>query len=88
MVGIPGKDGSLLTLEVYPNPFKDRITIQMQKEENHDYMIYAVTGQLLLEGKLEGAAANVIDVSMLRKGMYLLKVGSRELTLSKKIIKL
>lgn len=58
--------------KVYPNPVKDVLNIT-NKEEIAQVTIYSVTGQLQMQEKIKGNAAQ-LDLSKLTSGMYLIKI--------------
>ncbi len=48
--GVSVKETASDLIQLFPNPAGDKLSIQLQKEGPHDYMIYTVNGQKLLEG--------------------------------------
>lgn len=64
------------SIQVYPNPVKDVLTINSTEEDinNAAFYIYALDGQLIAE--LPGS--NKIDVSTLHSGLYQLVIASNE----------
>lgn len=76
---------SVDAFQVYPNPFNDMISLSSNTSDC-TYEIYNATGQKCLEGTLFDA--QVIDASMLEKGMYTLKLKSENVLQTKKIIKI
>lgn len=67
-------------LSVYPNPVKD-ILYSDQKLE--DFELYSAGGSLIRRGKNE----NSISVHDLPKGVYMLKIKNKDISITKKIIK-
>ena len=63
------------------------LTVQLQKEGPYDYLIYSISGQQVLEGILAGAS-HTIDLSLLDKGMYFIKISSPELAITRKFLKI
>ncbi len=57
---------------VYPNPVKDILNIS-NRVEMDQIMIYSVTGQLQMQQKVHGNAAQ-LDLSKLSSGMYVVKI--------------
>ena len=55
-------------IKIYPNPVKDILYLEHQYT-NHNFKLYGVSGKLLITG-----SGSQIDVSTLKKGVYLLKV--------------
>jgi len=72
---------------IYPNPASDNITI-----ENPNFikdkliLIYNIQGQLLIQLKLKQKRINV-DISVLSKGLYIVKIKSEKGIIIKKFIK-
>lgn len=64
-----------LTLNLYPNPASNLLSINSNASENVDisFKIYDVSGKLLVEGTENGMLVN-IDISMLSEGVYLTEV--------------
>jgi hypothetical protein len=84
---IKGSDES--SIVVYPNPFKDRITIAGDLNQLSSVYIYDINGQLRLEvGADEFRMSNTLDLSKLPTGIYLLRVNWQNgFSSSSKIIK-
>jgi hypothetical protein len=64
------------SLEVYPNPATNQLTIFAKGENNSLAEIYSSTGQLVKQIKLNGSGETTINISMLENGIYLLKAGN------------
>lgn len=60
-----------LQFEVYPNPALDMLYIETKTSGT--MQLHDVTGRVLVSGHLN-AGANVVDISKLQNGMYLIKV--------------
>lgn len=60
-------------IQVYPNPANDYITVSIN--ENINYELFSVTGQLVKKGSLT-INENTINLQELSKGYYLLKLTS------------
>ena len=68
-----------MNLNVYPNPVHDRITVEFNATASGNYSlnIMDMTGRLLSTAantSIEGLNTQVIDVSNLAKGMYMLEL--------------
>ncbi|MCH2044881.1 MAG: T9SS type A sorting domain-containing protein [Saprospiraceae bacterium] len=63
-------------LSIYPNPFDDILTIEMDIKEDDLFELYSVTGKLLLSGNI-ATTDKILDLSSLTKGVYILKVGNQ-----------
>ncbi|MDR3025299.1 reprolysin-like metallopeptidase [Chryseobacterium sp.] len=72
------KDQSLEDIKLYPNPVKDILNVTNVTSE--EYIIFDMTGKILLSGKLERGTVNV---SSLLKGIYMIQIGDK----AKKFIK-
>lgn len=71
------------TLVVYPNPVSSNIMLLNLDYQTHLADIYAVTGQLLLQ-KFVSFTNNIIDVSALKEGIYVLKLNGQTIKFTKK----
>jgi alpha-tubulin suppressor-like RCC1 family protein len=71
-------------VKVYPNPASDFIYITANNQNITGMALYDVTGKLLFEIP---QAVGKIDISQLKKGMYLLKAAGEDKTITHKIIK-
>ncbi|MBN1116144.1 MAG: prolyl oligopeptidase family serine peptidase [Bacteroidales bacterium] len=64
------------SIKLYPNPTNENISIAgMQKIANSDYEIFDIYGKSIINGKIN---RNIIDVSILNKGLYFIKLNSKE----------
>lgn len=80
-------DESINKLQVYPNPTKDKIYFQlMENLELSSIKIYNLLGQEVMDGTKEGSQNKTLDVSTLSNGVYLVKFGTTNGTITKKII--
>ena len=72
-------------IKIYPNPVDKLLQIHHPDlhQKNVDYSISDLNGRNLQSGKL---ACNSIDVSPLNAGIYLIKLHSKNETISKKIV--
>lgn len=64
---------------VYPNPSQDYIRI-IGAGSNESFKIYAIDGRLVAQGDV---ADEMIDVSHLAQGLYVVKIGTKTLKFSK-----
>lgn len=85
--GVFVNDPSMTLYQIFPNPAGKLLTVQLQKEGTHDYLIYSASGQQVLEGILTGSS-QTIDLSLLDKGMYFIKVCSPEIAVTRKFLKI
>lgn len=84
---------SLEDIQLYPNPFKDFVTIRglhQKTAESMNYKLYNLLGSCLISHKVDKKDITdelKIQLNNLTKGVYFLKVEIGELTTIKKIIK-
>ncbi len=83
---------SLNTLEsntnvkVFPNPTKNTIHITGLSQRANSIAIYTINGRKILEKTDINSTENILDISKLSGGTYVLKVTGHQLSLSKQII--
>jgi chitodextrinase len=73
------------TLNIFPNPATNQITIE-NAALNSEVLIYSVDGKNVLQHKIENTGSVKINVSMLRKGFYLVTVLQKNNKTVKEII--
>jgi hypothetical protein len=73
-------------INIYPNPVTDRLFITCFDRKDLNMQIYNILGELILQRKLNNSS-NEIDISALRKGIYIVKIVSENGTMQQKIIK-
>ncbi|MBN1185848.1 MAG: T9SS type A sorting domain-containing protein [Bacteroidales bacterium] len=72
---------------VYPNPANEQLFIDANLlSQNLDVEIYSVTGQLVLRESFHNTSAISLDVSGLKKGIYVLKLNTEKETYNTRII--
>ncbi len=73
--GISNKVVNSNSIEVYPNPVKDKLTVMLRGTVNKcDWQIINMTGQKCMEGSVRLIAGSfTINVASLHQGLYLLK---------------
>ena len=67
-------------ISLYPNPAVDFIFFKNLKSENNRVSIYTVSGILVFTTLLK---SEIMDISNLNKGMYILKIDNQALKFSK-----
>ena len=72
------------TVNIYPNPAKDYIYIDLPEEKIKSVSLYNVLGVLLKEQKSNMTS---VDISSLPQGMYLLSIETDENVIIKKFVK-
>ncbi len=78
--------GSVLQVQIFPNPANDLITLQTNQSGRYTYNITSVNGQMIRNGAFT-SASHQIDLSNLEEGIYFITIRSRDLFITKKIIK-
>lgn len=73
------------SIQVYPSPFEDEITVKTDFNSPSIYKIYDSKGKLILNGNLEKSTQ--IQLKQLESGMYYLHVLNEKGRYMKKIIK-
>ncbi|MBN2668726.1 MAG: T9SS type A sorting domain-containing protein [Bacteroidales bacterium] len=66
-------------IEVYPNPADNYLVVNTIHEsylQNETIEIYDLTGKLVMSSTVETSKGFTIDVSVLQKGIYLVKIGA------------
>ena len=65
---------SVLSTQIYPNPARDILNISLENPpQKADVQIFDLTGRIFAELRIQ-ENVNYIDVSFLKKGMYLIKI--------------
>ncbi|MFH0756170.1 MAG: T9SS type A sorting domain-containing protein [Bacteroidota bacterium] len=85
IVGIDNQSYSDIT--IYPNPVIDILTILTGSSGEQSVRITSLNGQLVYSGTMEGDTLR-IDMSPYSKGVYLIRISSREFVSTRKVIKL
>jgi hypothetical protein len=73
IVGI--EENEMISVSIYPNPVQDWMVIQSPAKFDN-YSIYSTDGKLILDGKLANGAQQMVDVSSLKSGSYLIQLNS------------
>ena len=74
-------------LEVYPNPFKDRLLVKHKSLQELNFRLYNLVGQEQEINAANNREGYVFDLSHLPQGIYLLKVGDGKREETIKLIK-
>lgn len=74
-----------ITIDIFPNPTRNEIFIETKETTILAYTLYNMLGQKVLENDFE--SSNIIPVSHLNKGTYLLKVETEDGFITEKIVK-
>lgn len=78
----------LNTLKVYPNPVTNGQTLNV-KFSGHlsaDIQLYDVTGKMILTNKMDNLNHQKLDLNQIPNGMYFLKIGIDNLTITQKVV--
>lgn len=73
IAGIEDEENTNDRIEFHPNPTNDFILIDTKTNENVDYEIYSMTGELMLSGSIN-KDDNKITLDLLPPSMYLLRI--------------
>ncbi len=77
-------------LALYPNPFEEQLTIDIQQNEVEEIQLININGQVVYEAnqnEISGNQSLSINTAFLATGIYLLKVSTKEEQTSYKIVK-
>lgn len=83
-------DSEIRTIGFNPNPFTSEVTIKLEKSfsENTNYTIHDMMGKLVYEGLIEkDILSKTLNLSKLQSGVFILRIGNGENTISQKIVK-
>ena len=79
---------SMADFNVYPNPFRDEITISNKSNmKDFNVEIFTVTGQLVYNARINNLVNQVIDTRELAKGMYTIRFTNDNGTINRKLVK-
>ena len=69
-------NGQTDNFKVFPNPFKQELTIEVKSVESKSFTIHNVIGELVISGKLN-SHLNTIDLSSLAPNVYILNIDNK-----------
>ncbi len=72
------------TIDVYPNPVQDKLHVNLPSQEEIEYCVYDLQGKLVRNGYMED---NAISFENLHRGMYILKLKTRDMIKTGKVLK-
>lgn len=78
------KEADALQVSIYPNPAQDKINVNLSNDEQAIATLYNIVGQQVNTYNLEGAN-NVLDLSGVASGIYMLKVQQGDKTNTVKV---
>jgi len=70
------EDEQLVNINIYPNPTSDKLYIKKDNLYNYNIQVLSISGKVLIEKNLY--KKNVVDISNIEKGMYLIKFINNE----------
>ena len=73
-----------MQVSVYPNPAQDKINVNLSNDEQAIATLYNIVGQQVNTYNLEGAN-NVLDLSGVASGIYMLKIQQGDKTNTVKV---
>lgn len=78
----------LNTLKVYPNPVTggNLLNVKFSRALSADIHLYDVTGKLILTNKIDNLSHQKMDLNQIPNGMYFLKIGVDNLTITQKVV--
>jgi hypothetical protein len=71
---------------LYPNPAREQISIDLWSNENMFYQIEDISGRILLSGELNGQSINDVNVQMLSSGIYICRIISGEMNYTHRFV--
>ena len=75
-------NGQTDNFKVFPNPFKQELTIEVKSIQSKAFSIYNVIGELVISGKLN-SQVNTIDLSSLAPNVYILNIENKSIRVIK-----
>ena len=75
-------NGQTNNFKVFPNPFKQELTIEVKSIQSKAFSIYNVIGELVISGKLN-SQVNTIDLSSLAPNVYILNIENKSIRVIK-----
>ena len=75
-------NGQTDNFKVFPNPFKQELTIEVKSIQSKAFSIYNVIGELVISGKLN-SQVNTIDLSSLAPNLYILNIENKSIRVIK-----
>lgn len=80
------EDSKDILVSMYPNPAQNELNISSEAIFDH-YAIFGMDGKKILEGDLNGAGQQTVNVAALHKGTYLIRLQSANGTAVKTFVK-
>ena len=73
-------------IQIYPNPAMDMIFIDWANKNDFKMQVYNIIGECVLQGNLK-SESNMIDISPLTSGIYMIRLTGTDRIILKKLIK-
>lgn len=73
------------SINVYPNPFKERLIVENQDTELCDFVLMTSKGEKIMQGILQANENKVINSSILSSGLYILRCETKSKVWSTKL---
>ncbi len=76
-------------VKVYPNPFTDKLFIELDSETSANFILYDLTGKVLLKKTIKGYTATTVELPNIAAGIYFYECRNEtdEVIITDKIIK-
>lgn len=81
-----GNINNLNKMEIYPNPAIDRVTIDCTERKSLKIQVYNIIGECVLHSDLT-SGTNMIDISSLTSGIYMIRLTGTDGIIQRKLIK-
>ncbi len=80
------RDDSPQNIKIYPNPFVGNVNIEIKDQQQAYLMLFDLQGRMIYEKEIK-TSTEIIDLSWLKSGMYLLQIKMNGVSKFEKIIK-
>lgn len=82
------EESSILSINLYPNPADCYMTIDIQSQASDifEYFVFDLNGNQLINGKIQ-TGVNQLNVSVLKNGLYILRIKQGDIIQDWKIVK-
>ncbi len=71
------------SLEVFPNPAGEYITVKYNIDQISDLIIYDITGKIIYKNILKPLSETIVNTSSFAQGIYMIAVGNKNMKLLK-----
>jgi len=87
-VGLKELKKKSFVVGLYPNPAGSYLVIDNAEFKDMKYEIYNISGQKVMDGRIDREQGNQVDVSVLGSGMYIIRLTSGTQFFSNKFVKM